>query len=195
LKQEKELKSHTSSPVVVKMHRNIKSYKEVNKMKRTVVILSLIFALAIALSASIPTLAETTTTTISGTVQSAITVSVTTSPEDLSTIIPGGSDATTGTGVVTVICNDKDGWTLTASDARTAPSPVAVGHLDDGTAALFNQLKLNGTSLESAVPLANTTSKTPKTGTPTNVTFTQTPDWGDAAGDYSIVVTFTATYK
>jgi hypothetical protein len=91
-------------------------------MKRTVIVLSLIFALSIALSVSIPTLAATTTTTIGGTVQSAITVSVTTAPGDLSTIIPGGADATTGTGVVTVICNDKDGWTLTASDGRTAPA-------------------------------------------------------------------------
>jgi hypothetical protein len=163
-------------------------------MKRTVIILSLIFALAIALSASIPTLAAPTdTTVVSGTVKAAIDV---TSPATVSVgdLIPP-SASTSADQTVTVKCN-KPGWSLAAEDMTVG---VNKGHMLNGGTALINHLTIEGgdqvayAPLSAAVPIEDGTGAVKGTTTITGITFQQTADWEDVEATYSITVTFTGT--
>jgi hypothetical protein len=167
-------------------------------MKRTVIILSLIFALAIALSVGIPSLAATSGTdvvTITGHVNAVIEVSPTTNTIALGDLTPSAPlTPVTGTTTVTVKCNA--GWTLTATDTTT---PTAgIGYMTNGAVAhLTNYLIVssNGGGSPSgnlASPLILNTG-THTSGTATLVTVSQTPDWADAAGSYAMTMTLTGT--
>ncbi len=165
-------------------------------MKKTIIALTLVVAIAIALSITIPTLAANTgtdVTTITGHVKSVIEVSPAISSIPLGDLTPGGTNpAVIGSTTVTVKCNTA--WTLAAADTTTATP--AKGHMISGTASLHNALlvtvpvsgDLTGTSL--AITSGGHTS-----GTDTLVTFSQTPDWSDApaTADYTMTVTFTGT--
>jgi hypothetical protein len=166
-------------------------------MKRTVIILSFIFALAIALSASIPTLAatDTKTTTITGTLGGAIEV---TAPGDfvIGTLTP---DQLTNSSVKTVTVKCNKAWSLTVADKRG--SPVLAGHMDDGTHALTNALTVKGgdqsgyTAL-SATPVTLKASGNPGVNSINDIYFQQDTEWTDDAsvGSYTITVTFTTTW-
>jgi hypothetical protein len=157
-------------------------------MKRTVIVLSLIFALAIALSASIPTLAATATagTAITGTLASKVEISA---PASYSL---GALPATVPSAVtVNVKCNK--GWTLTAQ----APK------MTDGVNTLQNALegaKHLGTYafLDTVQTIEPAGAKTGASGVNTAVDLRQTiVDYVDAATDttpYSTTITFTVTY-
>jgi hypothetical protein len=192
--RKKELKSHTSSQGVTKIQRTSKLIKEENKMKRTVITLSLILALAIALSVSIPALAATGSTTVSGTIGKFIDVSATT-PANLGAMTPGV--AATSAITVTVKCTTPN-WTLKAEDLSEAGH---TGHMDNtsvSTVFLKNALNVSGgdqillAPLSSAVQLETGTNSV-RGKTDISTTFNQMADFEDAEGSYDIVVTFTGT--
>ena len=162
-------------------------------MKRTVIILSLIFALAIVLSVSIPTLAASTdtgTTTITATLGGHI--DITADPDDFSlpALVPDQnvvSDAKT----VSVKCN-KAGWTLAVSE-------VAGDGKMSGTAALTNPLYVDGgdltgyTSLATAPVLESGGAKTGGTAVDiTDIVFQQMATYADDPDTYTITITFSA---
>lgn len=165
-------------------------------MKRTVIILSLIFALATALSVTIPTLAasDTGTTTITATMATAIDV---TAPANfaLGALVPDQATNSSAK-TVTVKCN-KAGWDLTVSDERI--TPISKGHMDDGTTALTNALTAKGGDQTSYAPLSSavTLKSSGSRGSTdiTDVLFQQNTVWGDdsSIGTYTITVTFTGT--
>jgi hypothetical protein len=163
-------------------------------MKRTTIILSLIFALAIALSVSIPTLAANTgTTVITGTLGAHIDITADPADFSLPELIPdvaSVSDAKT----VTVKCN-KAGWTLDVEE-------VSGDGFMSGTAILTNPLMVQGgdlgtagwTSVAGAPVLESSGAKTGGTGTDFNdIKFSQTATYDDDPDTYTITVTFTAT--
>jgi hypothetical protein len=164
-------------------------------MKRTVIILSLIFALAIALSASIPTLAATGTTQVTGSISAVVEITVPTGAVALGDLSPNDLlSPKTDTKIVTVKSNKN--WTLTAADTTSPTSYKGYLTTSGGTVHLTNVLSvsapghsgdLTGTSLS-----LNSGAKT--SGTPTTVTFSQTPSWDDETeGAYTMTVTFTAS--
>ncbi|MFA5375143.1 MAG: hypothetical protein WC455_05235 [Dehalococcoidia bacterium] len=161
-------------------------------MKRTVIILSLIFALAIALSVSIPTLAldGTDTTTVTGSVPLTITVTApaTVALETLTIDTPKESAAQT----VTVACN-KAGWTLTAIEDGVTPD----GKMNAGSDILTNVCQIKGGDQATYVGLdaARTLETSGSKGTTpiSTIYFAQTATAADTAGDYSITVLFTGT--
>ena len=164
-------------------------------MKRTVIILSLIFALATALSVGIPALAATSGTdvvSISGHVNAVIEVSPATNTIALADLTPVTPLlAVIGTTTVTIKCNT--GWTLTATDT-TSPT-AGIGYMTNGSLAhLTNYLAVSAPShsgnLASALIL-NTGTHT--SGTATVVTVSQLPDWMDAPGSYAMTMTLTGT--
>jgi len=168
-------------------------------MKRTVIILSLIFALAIALSVSIPTLAATGTTTIIGQVQSAITISaVPASNVNLGSLTPEIL-AESGTLTVTVKCNSvAKTWSLKVKEDGASPD----GKMSSSTDIAFNPLQVRGGDLGTTTyygidterTLIGAGTATGKSGTPTsNIQFAQTASYDDDPGDYGITVLFTAS--
>ena len=126
-------------------------------MKRTVIILSLIFALAIALSVSIPTLAagiDTGTTTITGTVGGSI--EITTAPGDFSlSDMVVGTPKESGDLTVVVKCN-KAGWTLTVAETSGNANDGKMEKNADPYTPLTNPLQVKGGDLlETYVPLTS----------------------------------------
>ena len=163
-------------------------------MKRTVIILSLIFALAIALSVSIPTLAAApnpiANTTITGKVPKAIDVSATASailtPEN---ILPGVESSA----AVTVTVSSNYGWKLYVKGSDSGKM-----HRSSAATTLLHQyMKVAGddllkTDLTGADQQLDS-GATVKAGVNT-ATFYQTGDWDDTvADDYTITITFTGT--
>jgi hypothetical protein len=165
-------------------------------MKRTTIILSLIFALAIALSVSIPTLAvNPDTTTITGTVGQKIELNA---PDDftlnIGTMEPGntvnGSSSTNGW----VKCNK--GWSVTANNS----SGRMVGPM-----SLTNKIniQLTGGSTPGAWADATTGSTTSSltkpaggnSGQALTLNAGQLVDYLDAPGVYTIIITLTASIQ
>jgi len=165
-------------------------------MKRTVIILSLIFALTIALSASIPTLALTSaTTTVGGTVKPAIDVSYTGSAPTFTGLYPGTTN-TTPAGTVTVQCN-KGTWSLKAKDQKTTGS---IGYMMNGSTNMAQPLYIAGGTLPSSDLTAERTLlsgqlRTTGSGTTvTNIVFSQATTYADDADlGFSMTVVFTGT--
>ena len=164
-------------------------------MKKTIIALTLVIAIALTLAVTIPTLALTSGTdvvTITGTVNSLIEVSPATNTIALGDLTPSGSLlAVNGTTTVTVKCNA--GWTLKATDT-TSPT-AGIGYMTNGsTAHLTNYLIVSGPSgtgpLATALTL-NSGTKTASTATVVNVS--QTPSWSDAPGSYTMNMTLTGT--
>jgi hypothetical protein len=167
-------------------------------MKKTVILLSLIFALAIALSASIPTLAASTSssTTISGTVNTVMEVSTTS--VNLGDLTPVGVTPTAITNSatsVTVRCN-KVGWSLMATDI--SGYPTYLGHMtaSGGTLGLANALSLTATGSSGTLDASGVTLVTSgaRGGGSTSLTYSQLPSWQDLAGSYTMTIQFTGTY-
>jgi len=163
-------------------------------MKRTTIILSLIFALAIALSVSIPTVAlneDTENVTVQGVLGGHIEItSSAIGTINLPDLEPDVQKYSTPVDI-TVRCN-KAGWTLVVTDAD--------GYLDDGEATptnLTNPLYVMGGDQGTYAPLtgAVTLETNGAKGTAESVddiTFRQEAEWADTADTYSTIVTFTA---
>ena len=157
-------------------------------MKRTVVILSLIFALAIAVSVTIPALAATGTTTITGTVTGKIDLTAPTTFSLGLTMQPGttynGSDANGS-----VRCNQA--WQVVASNTS--------GHMVGPTMNLTDKLSIQltgGTTVGSwanASTGSTTSSAVKSTGGDSGQTLTlnagQLIHYADEPGAYNIVIT------
>ena len=161
-------------------------------MKRIVIILSLIFALAISLSVTIPALADTPsgTTAITGSLATHVEISV---PAGfaLPELIPG-QDSTSAVKTVTVNCN-KANWTLAVKEDS------GDGKMSDGGNILANALKIKGGDVGSYTALSGTDLKLKDangakgTVAVDNIYFQQSTTWDDVAGSYAITVTFTVT--
>lgn len=158
-------------------------------MKKTIIALTLVVAIAIALSITIPTFAAAPvnpdTTTITGNVQAAIDVSA---PADFSMDLTPGL-TTTASKTVAVKCN-KDGWDLTAS--------ASTGYMVTGGTPLQKALYVEDYNnalqpLTSPVQLADAVDKTGGTAENIAADFSQETTWDDAYGTYTILVTFTGT--
>jgi hypothetical protein len=172
-------------------------------MKRTVITLSLIFALAIALSASIPTLAApgsaTDTTVITGNIRA--NIEITAHPADFSlTNMDPGVIKESSPLTVTVHSN-KAGWTLDVAETGGAVDGKMQSTLTPFT-ALTNPLMVKGGDLGVLPADYESITGTPRlvtsggkgTISTTDIQFAQTADWlDDAALAYTISVIFTAT--
>lgn len=166
-------------------------------MKRTLIILSLIFALAIALSASIPTLASNTdtgTTIITGTIKGSIDITANTPTATITGMDPEVMKESTTPVSVTVKSN-KAGWKLTVKEDSGGD-----GYMSNGSVILANPLMVKGgdlgttlTSIVGGPELENNGAKgTAEIISP--IIFAQNASWADdAALTYSITVVFTAT--
>lgn len=154
-------------------------------MKRTVIILSLIFALAIALSVTVPTLAatDTKTTTVSGTVPTQIEVTAPTSITGLN-LDPASSPATGSSGTPGNVKSNK-AWTLNASDTTNG------GYMKNGATPLGAKLQINvaGNGLVNADAGQIVTGSK---GASNSISFaiSQAVGWSDDPGSYSITITF-----
>ena len=167
-------------------------------MKKTIIALTLVVAMAIALSVTIPTLAATSGTdvvTITGTVTTGIEVTPTTATIALSSLSPVSPlTAVNGTTTVTVKCNGA--WTLKATDTTTGST--SLGHMM-ATGPLYLTNYLSVSSNGSGSPTGNLAtalqlnSGAHTSGTSTLVTVSQLPDWADAAGSYTMTMTLTGT--
>jgi hypothetical protein len=168
-------------------------------MKRTVIILSLIFALAIALSASIPTLAlqtDTGTTTITGTIKGNIDITANSASATITGMDPG---VPKDSSVVSVtVKSNKAGWTLDVEENGVTPDGKMAGTLTPFP-ALTNELYVKGgdiaiaESILGAPQLVESGAKS-VANTIGDIYFVQTADWlDDAALTYTITVVFTAT--
>ena len=163
-------------------------------LKKLALLLSIVFAVAIALSITIPALAASSdTTTVSGSVQTTIEVYAP-GTVSLGNLIPGTSTESINQNV-TVRCN-KAGWTLTVSDDRK--HPVNKGHMEAGTIALANSLEVKGNGKPYAYLNTTWVTLVDKTGgvgitNISDVRFRQATDWADTIETYSFTVTFTAT--
>lgn len=155
-------------------------------------ILASVFAVVVLLAVMATPVMAATETVISGTVPAIVEVSA---PANFTmpSLNPNDSPVTSGTQTATVDANHA-GWTLTVVEAGGSPDGKMSG--DPGT--LTNAMLVKGgdettyTSLASAVTLESSGSA--GTGqTISDISFQQAVTWGDAAGDYSITVTFTAT--
>jgi hypothetical protein len=161
-------------------------------MKRTVIILSLIFALVIALSVSIPTLAldDTETTVITGTVPLSINITAHPGDFDLGTLTLD-TQIQSGDKTVSVKCN-KAGWTLTVAETS------GDGFMANGSTPLTEPLYVKGGHLSETYTGLNTSPSLETSGAKgtvdiTDIEFAQTSRDADTAGIYTITVTFTAT--
>jgi len=160
-------------------------------MKRTVIILSLIFALAIALSASIPTMAVTTQTTwVKGTVPSAVDIQAMTNVS-LPTLNPGTTVNTEPTGLTVNVKSNKANWTLKVKDN------VGSGYMQNASALIW-PLQVKGGTVSSYTSISGSDLTLTSTGakgnpTPIAVNFSQQVDWADNPADYSIQLIFTAS--
>jgi hypothetical protein len=161
-------------------------------MKRTVIILSLIFALAISLSVSIPTLAVSDTTTISGTLAPKIVV---TAASDISSIaLVAGATATgsSGTGG-SVSCNKP--WSITISDEKTSND----GYMTSATAtktALDSpfQIDVEGAGLVNAATGVTLSAQAKPGNSDISLAYSQPVSYSDdPAIDYTIDIIFNAT--
>lgn len=169
-------------------------------MKRTVIVLSLIFALAIALSVSIPTLAadDSGTTVITGTLGGHIDITDNTSTLSFDALIPDQLVTTNGSASVSVKCN-KAGWTLTVEEyGAGADQKMAITAGDIAE----NELQVRGGDISSwtdigpAAELVESGAKYSDTSAVTvinDIQFGQTATYEDDAGEYTITVLFTAS--
>ena len=184
---------------MTKIQRNIKSYKEVNKMKRTTIILSLIFALAIALSVSIPTLAANPVNTIiTGTVTGKIDLSAPSTFSLGTNMQPSVTPYTANSGATGMVYCNK-GWSVTANHATGTM-------FDGGSSYLVDQIKVQltggntGGTLQDAT-VGSTTSDTVKTGTAGDhnkgvaltLAASQLVNYVDAPGAYTITIVLTGS--
>jgi hypothetical protein len=155
-------------------------------MKRTVILLSLIFALAIALSVSIPTLAANTTT-VSGTLAGKVEI---TTPPVTSYTFTGGLPGT-DPAAVTVTVKSNQGWSLTAQASRMTEGAKTLTYALDGSGNGGAWLNLSSTQI-----LNSGTSKTGKDGVTTTVGFRQLildgVDEPSTGTGYTTTVQFTA---
>ena len=167
-------------------------------MKKTVIILSLILALATALSVGIPALAATSgTTLVSGSL--AGTVDVTAPAPQSITLVPDTSPSSSST-TIGIRCN-KIGWGLTcyvnASTMKSSSTPadtlgqplyITVGSL------VTNQsigLSTSPLTIVTAGVAPSTTKGSGLMNTGYGITFQQPTSYADTAHtDYQILVTF-----
>lgn len=166
-------------------------------MKRTTIILSLIFALAIALSVSVPTMAaESGSTTISGALAQHIDV---TAPSNIVNLVlepgatatdtsdtPGNVKANKGNWYLYIEGDHDSMYSTNLGDGLDEPFKVDVTVTDVGTTGLVNI----GTD-----PFLTSASKTGGTGKAIALGISQAVTWDDeAADDYEIEITFTGSY-
>ena len=159
-------------------------------MKKTIIALTLVVAIAIALSVTIPALAATSsaTTIITGRVDQVI--EVTASPDTINTwdLTPATGDMTESS-TVTVAVNSNAAWTLKAQDLTGSGH---TGYLVSTSPAanLSSPITVNGSVLTSDVTL--TPGARPGASQP--VTLTQAKSWSDVPStSYTITVTFVAS--
>jgi hypothetical protein len=157
-------------------------------VKKTIIALTLVIAIALTLAVTIPTFAynNNPTTTITGIIAPAIDVSVSSTAFTLSGMVPGG----TGTGSVTVTVKSNDVWSLVAKSDST-DGKMYVGTV--GTTPLATVLSVNGAAMTSAGTAITPTTHGVTEGTPVTAAFTQPVLWTDAAATYTMVVTFTGS--
>ncbi len=162
-------------------------------MKRTVIILSLIFALAIALSVSIPTLAApapaTGSTTVTGVVKGKIELTAPTGGVSLSDMVPGTPGVGSNTGKV----YSNNAWSLTAQDTTNGGFMKPTS----GDALVTPcQIRFGTSGGYTNAATGVTTTGTTKTGA-SGYTFTlgvsQTVTYDDLVGTYTIPIALTAT--
>lgn len=158
-------------------------------MKRTTIILSLIFALAIALSVSIPTLAaESGTTTVTGALAPKIDV---TAPSGFALTLDPAASPATGTATAGNVKANKDGWTVTVTGDHASMYSAT---LVDGLDADF-QVNIGSGLVDIDTAPTLTGSKTGGSGVSIPLSVSQAVSWDDeAASDYQIVITFTGSY-
>ena len=160
-------------------------------MKGKKLLVSLLAAVVLVAVMVTPVMAATGTE-ITGTVPKAIEVSAPANfamPE----LSPAATQPITSANQTATINANHTGWTLTVVDSDADGKMEA-----SGPVYLTNAMLVKGgdettyTSLASAVTLKSAGAA--GTGqTITDISFQQTVSWGDAAGAYSITVTFTAT--
>jgi len=164
-------------------------------MKKAAVILSFIFALALALSLTVPAIAASTdsgTTAVTGTLGGNIDV---TAPSAISLTLISGDTATNSSTDGNVKCNKN--WSLTASDEKASND----GYMTSATAtkpALDNELQLNingsATYYGAGTGQTITGTKTGGDGTALPLYVSQAVSWNDdPANDYTITITFTGS--
>jgi hypothetical protein len=168
-------------------------------MKRTVIILSLIFALAIAVSVAIPALAASSgSTTVTGSL--AGTIDVTAPATQSIALVPDTSPSSSPT-TIGIRCN-KIGWGLTCyvntSTMKSASTPADVLgqplYITVGSIVSNQSIGLSTSPLTIVTAGATAPSNTKGSGlmnTGYSITFQQPTSYADTAHtDYVILVTF-----
>jgi len=158
----------------------------VSNMKRTVIILSLIFALVTALSASIPALANTDskTTTVSGTVPTSLEVTAPTAIT-MPSLDPAASQPISGSSVTAGIVKSNKAWTLNVSDLSNG------GFMKNVSTALGSKLQINvaGQGYKNA-DTGDTVIGSKGINSSISFAAQQTVAWTDDPSSYSITITF-----
>ena len=164
-------------------------------MKRTAIILSLIFALATAVSVSIPTLAATSgTTPVTGSLAAKIDV---VAPSALATLTldPAASPATGTATNGSVKCN-HDNWTVTVTSAPVSGQLTSNGSPSDYLSAVLQVNIGNGGGLVNITNNPTLTGVSRTAGTPIQLSVSQAVGWTDVPHtDYYLVITFAGTYE
>lgn len=165
-------------------------------MKKTIIALTLVLAIALTLSITIPALAAdptVDTTTITGTVPQVLEV---TAPADIT--VPG-LDLQPGSTVTTPLSAGGDvvanvPWTLTVKDIKVTDagymtSATLTDKLDSKFQFVAN--KAGGTNILANADAAQTISGTGAAHTAISFAFSQAVSWTDSpATDYTIDITF-----
>ena len=156
-------------------------------MKRTVILLSLIFALAIALSVSIPTLAASSdNTTVSGNLGAKIEV---TAPSAISLTLDPNASPATGTSATPGSVKSNRAWTVTVTGDETTMYSQAAP-----TTKLAAPFQVNLGSGLVDISTAPTCTGAKTSGTSITLSVSQAVSWlDDPASDYQIVLTFAGT--
>ena len=172
-------------------------------MKRTVIILSLIFALAIALSVTVPALAANpVSTTITGTVTGKIDL---TKPNDFTlnggTAMQPSGTAYTGNSGATGLVQCNQGWQVTANHSTGLMAATGPKYLAEQIKIQLTGGTTSGTLQDATV--GSTTSDTVKTGTPSDhnkgialtLSASQLVTYADEPGSYSITIVLTGAVQ
>ena len=168
-------------------------------MKRTVIVLSLIFALAIALSVSIPTIADSDSgnTVVSGTLSKHIDITAVSDAALAITLIPESPQVSEA---VTVSVKSNAAWSLTVIEVDGGVDGLM--NTSANAAHLTNALKVWSFVTSDYADLSGSPVTIKNDGTKTtggsayttpNITFQQEAEYDDTPGDYSINVQFTAS--
>lgn len=166
-------------------------------MRKLVITLSLVMALAIAAAVSLPVLAvDLGTTTLSVTIPEGV-IEVT--PPADATMSPATPTTPGNTSPLTVTVSSNGNWSLTAKDARTSFAAwQSKGHMDNASLSikLINPTEVKGGLI---APWGNLeTDQVLQTGNAgsssvSDIVFQQRVEYTDKPGTYTIVVTFEGT--